>query len=173
MFVKKILIAAALLVGCCAAQTATSTVPEPDTIGVYFYLDSASRTLKRLPKEDWKRHRGAGLVSYTDSIKVAGPGSSFHIPAGEKPTFVVSVFKSEDAAEIKLFLFTVKGQEREYQLAKAKGRDVTHNEGVAVNITKFGASSLAVIPESPLEPGEYALPWGSSVFTFSVTASGK
>src|SRR5215469_12784522 len=48
----------ALAFGSCAAQTAIDKSPEPDSIGVFFYLDSSTQTLKRLPQEDFKRHSG-------------------------------------------------------------------------------------------------------------------
>src|SRR5258708_35495922 len=55
----------------CAAQTATDKAPEPDAIGVFFYLDPATQTLKRLPTEEFKRHSG-GFASVTHSVRVSG-----------------------------------------------------------------------------------------------------
>ena len=170
MSVQKLLIILVLSVGVCASQTAPGKAPEPDSIGAYFYYDAASQTLKRLPREDWKRHRGQGFASFSDNIKVSGTESAFRIP-DTKPKFVFQVFKAEDAGKLKLFRFEAKGQEREYQLAKWKGKDSTYNDGVAVNVSKFGTSSFALTPEAPLESGEYALPMGSLVFTFSVINS--
>jgi hypothetical protein len=155
----------------CAAQTATAKPPEPESIGVFFYLDSASQTLKRLPQEDFKRHSG-GFSSVVQSVKVSGGGSSLHIAANDKTTFVFKVFKDEEASGAKLFQFTVKGSEREYDLGKWKRRDYTTNTGLPVDIAKFGESSYKLTPETPLNPGEYALTLGPSVFTFSVSASG-
>jgi hypothetical protein len=42
---------------------------------------------------------------------------------------------------------------------------------IPVNITKFGDSSYKLTAQSPLGPGEYALPSGPKVFTFSVGAN--
>jgi len=172
MFVQKLFVILVLSVGVCIAQTATAKVPEPETIGAYFYLDAASQTLKRLPKEEWKRHRGTGFTTFSDNIKVDGAESPFHI-SDNKPTFVFKVFKDEDAGKTKLFRFEVKGGGREYELAKWKRKDVTYNEGVTLNVSKFGTSSYSMTPESPLEPGEYAIAAGSLVLTFAVGAAGK
>jgi hypothetical protein len=155
-----------------SAQTATDKAPEPESIGVFFYLDSASQTLKRLPKEDFKRHSG-GFASVKTSIQVSGDASSFHFAGSDKTTFVFKVFKDEEAAKAKLFQFNVKGSEREYDLGTWKRRDYTPNEGLSVNVAKFGTSSYKLTPETPLTPGEYALTLGPTVFTFGVSASGK
>jgi hypothetical protein len=151
----------------CAAQTATDKPLEPATIGVFFYLDSSAQTLKRLPQEGFKKHSG-GFGSITQSIRVSGDASSFSFAGNDKTTFVFKVFKDEEASRAKLFQFNVKGSEREYDLGKWKRRDFTPNEGLSVNVAKFGESSFKLTPETPLSPGEYALTLGPTVFTFGV-----
>ena len=151
----------------CAAQTALDKPQEPESIGVFFYLDSSTQTLKRLPQEEFKKHTG-GFGSITESVKVSGDASSFHFAGNEKTTFVFKVFKDEQASGAKLFQFNVKGSEREYELGRWKRRDYTPNVGLSVNIAKFGESSYKLTPETPLSPGEYALTLGPTVFTFGV-----
>jgi hypothetical protein len=172
MSVQKLAIMIALSLSICAAQTATDKPPEPESIGVFFYLDSATQTLKRLPTEEFKKHRG-GFGSITDSVKVSGEASSFRIAANDKTTFIFKVFKDEDAGKAKLFQFTVKGEGREYELGKWKRRDFTPNPGLTLNVAKFGESSYKLSSEVRLDPGEYALTIGSQLFTFGVSASGK
>jgi hypothetical protein len=156
-----------ILSGICAGQSATVKPPEPDAIGVFFYLDPATQMLKRLPNEEFRRHSG-GFASVTTSIKVSREASSFQIQSNPNATFVFKVFKEEAAAGAKLFHFDVKGSEREYELGKWKRRDYTPNPGLPVNVSKFGDSSFKLSSETPLEPGEYALTLGPTVFTFSV-----
>jgi hypothetical protein len=151
----------------CAAQTATDKPLEPSSIGVFFYLDSSTQTLKRLPQEDFKKHSG-GFGSITQSIRVSGEASAFRFAANDKITFVFKVFKDEEASRAKLFQFNVKGSEREYDLGKWKRRDYTPNVGLSVDVAKFGESSFKLTPETPLSPGEYALTLGPTVFTFAV-----
>ena len=156
-----------ILSGICAGQNAFGKAPEPDAIGVFFYLDPATQTLKRLPNEEFRRHSG-GFASLTTSIKVSGEASPLQIQSNPSITFVFKVFKEEAAAGAKLFRFEVKGSEREYELGKWKRRDYTPNPGVPVNISRLGDSSFTLSPATPLEPGEYALTLGPTVFTFSV-----
>ena len=156
-----------ILSAICAGQSTMGKSPEPDAIGVFFYLDPATQMLKRLPNEEFRRHSG-GFASLTTSIKVAGEASQLQIQSNPNITFVFKVFKEEAAAGAKLFRFDVKGSEREYELGKWKRRDYTPNPGVPVNISKFGDSSFKLSAETPLERGEYALTLGPTVFTFSV-----
>jgi hypothetical protein len=155
--------------------------PEPESIGVIYYVDSATQTLKRLPKEDYKKHRG-GSFTITDNVVVSGAASTFHIAAGDKVSFVFKVFKDEEAGGVLLFRFTTDGKKREYELGKSHRRDFTPNRGIATNVSKIGDSSYKLVPEVPLGPGEYALTCcstptsnspSSGVFTFSVGASGR
>lgn len=151
----------------CAAQTVTNKPLEPESIGTFYYLDSSTQTLKRLPQEEFKRHSG-GFASLTQSVRVAGEASSLRITANDKTAFVFKVFKDEQAAGAKLFQFNVKGSEREYDLGKWKRKDYTPNAGLSVNVAKFGESSYKLTPETPLSPGEYALTLGPTVYTFGV-----
>jgi hypothetical protein len=175
MLIKNWAILIVLSLSTCAAQTATDKTPEPESIGVFFYLDSSTQTLKRLPKEDWKRHSKAGWSSVATDLKLDGTSSSFRIPAGAKDIFIFRA--SEDSAEkAKLYRFTVKGDRREFEQGKWKRRDYKPNPGEPVDISKFGESSYKIVPEAPLEPGEYALFTGDTaavVFTFGVDASGR
>ncbi|HJT68916.1 MAG TPA: hypothetical protein VJ731_01880 [Terriglobales bacterium] len=154
----------------CSAQTVPEKAPEPNAIGVFFYLDSASSTLKRLPQEEFRRHTSTGFSSVTQSVMVSGEGSSLHV-ADTQPTFVFQVFKEEEASRAKLFQFNVKGSDREYDLSKWHHKETTTNTGLPLNVARYGQSSFKLTPESPLAPGEYALTLGPTVFTFSV--SGK
>ena len=151
----------------CAAQTAADKPVEPESIGAFYYLDSASQTLKRLPQEEFKKHTG-GFGKIVTSVKVAGEASSFHIAATDKATFVFKVFKDEQAAGAKLYQFEIKGAERSYDLGKWSHRDYTPNTGLQVDVAKFGESSYKVTASTPLGPGEYALTLGSTLYTFGI-----
>jgi hypothetical protein len=175
MTIREWAIVIVLSLSTCAAQTPTSKPAEPESIGVFFYLDPATQTLQRLPKEDWKRHSKQGWTTITTDMKLEGTSSSFHISSGDKAAFIFRA--SEDSAEkAKLYRFEIKGGQREYVQGKLKKRDFIPNPGVGVEITKFGESSYKIVPEARLEPGEYALFTGDTegvVFTFGVSASGR
>ncbi len=172
MFLLRLTVASALFLSfaVCAAQTAATKPAEPELVGVFYYLDSASQTLKRLPTEDFKSHIGTGWTTVTVNVRVAGEASSFHIAAGDSVAFVL---KDEGASKTELHKFTVTDGRREYELGKRKGRDFTANPGLAINIVKYGEASYKVVPEAPLAAGEYALTMGPKVYTFSVTSAGK
>lgn len=171
MFALKRLVVIALLLSVCAAQTETGKLPEPESIGVIFYFESGTQALKRLPKEDYKTHRGGGW-SITDNVKVAGAASSFQVANNEKLTFVFKA-SGESAEKAKLFRFTVKKTEREYEVGKWKRRDFTPNEGLSYTLAKFGDSSYKLIPDEALAPGEYALVLPTGLFTFGVSAPSR
>jgi hypothetical protein len=153
----------------CMAQTEASKPSEPEALGVFFYVDSTTQTLKELPKEDYKKHRGSGWATITDNVKVAGAGSSFHITSNDKITFVIRT-SQELAQKAKLFQFTVKDGNREYQLGKWHRRDFQENPGLPLTAAQFGNASFKVTSQSSLEPGEYALTTGFAVYTFTVSA---
>lgn len=155
----------------CSAQTATDKQMEPDSIGVFYYVDSSTNTLKRLPQEEFKRHTG-GFGSITQSIRVSGGTSTFHVAGSDQTAFLFKVFKDEEASRAKLFQFNVKSSEREYPLGTWKHRDFTPNVGLPINVSKFGRTSFKLSPANPLSPGEYALTLGPTVYTFGVNASG-
>ncbi len=156
------MISFSLVIG--SAQTASDKPPEPESIAVFYYLDSPSQTLKRLPQEEFKKHTG-GFGRAITSVKVAGEASSFHIAASDKATFVFKVFKDEQAAGARLYQFEVKGPERAYDLGKWSHRDYTPNTGLPVDVAKFGESSYKATPSTPLSPGEYALTLGPTLYT--------
>lgn len=159
------MIALSLIVG--AAQTVINKPIEPESIGAFYYLDSTTQTLKRLPQEEFNKHSG-GFAHVVQSVRVSGEASSLHIAANDKTTFLFKVFKDEQAAGARLFQFNVKGSEREYDMGKWKRKDYTPNVGLSVNVAKFGESSYKLTPETPLSPGEYALTLGPTVYTFGV-----
>src|ERR1022692_2814473 len=113
-------LSALLLLAC--ATVGQGKPPEPESIGVIYYLELATESLKRLPTEDYKKHRG-GTFTITDNVVVHGQSSSFHIPSGGKAVFVFKVFKEEQAGGVLLFRFTAEGKNRGYELGKWHRRD--------------------------------------------------
>lgn len=171
MFLQRlpILVACALSMG--MAQT-DSRPAEPESIGVFFYLEPATQTLQELPKEDHSKHRGTGWATVTDNVKVSGASSPFHIAGKDKATFVFKA-TGETAQRARLYRFTVKESRREYEIGKWKRRDFQANEGIPLTLAQFGSASYKVTTESPLDPGEYALTLGYAIYSFGVSAPAK
>src|SRR5690348_15498198 len=83
--IRKAVELAAVLTVCLtigAAQTGIDKPIEPESIGVFYYLDSSTQTLKRLPQEDFRRH-SSGFSSVTTSIRVSGESSSLRVAKGD------------------------------------------------------------------------------------------
>src|ERR1035438_4429686 len=175
MFIQKWAVLIALSFGTCAAQTATNKPPEPELIGVFFYLDSATQTLKPLPREEYKTHSG-GFTTITQEVKLDGTASSFHISSNDKVAFVFRA-SEESAEKAKLYRCSINGGRREVVLGKLHRADFKPNPGLPVDITKFGESSYKIVPQAPLDPGEYALLTGVTqtpvMFTLGVSPSGR
>ena len=169
MSLHKWLAVLACSISLCVAQTDTNKPSEPEAIGVFFYLEPATQALKELPREEYQRHRGAGWSTVTDSVKVSGPASTFHITNNDKATFVFKA-TGEAAQKAQLHPFTVKDGWRDYEIGKWKRRDFLPNRGLPLTLAQFGSSSYKVTTQTQLEPGEYALTMGPSVYTFSVSA---
>jgi hypothetical protein len=171
MFTKALTAAIAagvLSTGLGAGQTATKP-PEPTEIGVFYYHDPDTQTLKPLPNERAKKQH-SGAFTDTVSVVVSGGHSPFSIAASNRGAFA---FKAGSPEAVKLFLFDVKDNQRKYWLGKRKGNTTDTNDGVPVEIVKLGESSYQVVPKSPLAPGEYAITVGPRLYTFGVVSSKK
>lgn len=169
MSLTKLFMVLAVSVGICAGQATSDKPPkppEPEAIGVYYYLDPSSQTLKRLPEEQWKRHN-QGARTVTQDIEIFGMVSSFHI-SEDKPVFVFKAADDKDAPNVSLFQCTIKGKNRAYEVGRWKGRDFTPSHGVVVTVAKFGDSSYKLTSDSPLSAGEYVIAKGQKVYTFSI-----
>jgi hypothetical protein len=160
-------------VGNCAGQITRSNPGEPPLVGVFFYLDQATQELKALPAEHSKT-TVEGLRR--NFIEVSGTHSPFRIATNDKTEFI---FKIEHPEYARLFKFTAKKDYRHFEFMKSTFRTKDPDASINVNITKFGESSYKLIPQTPLERGEYGLLISSwreyvpTIFTFSVGASGN
>jgi len=150
------------------SKPASAAPLDAPTIGVVYFLDSSTQTLKALPDEPWtaRRRDEAG------TIEVSGERSYLRIKS-DKPEFVFKIGNPEHA---KLYALNRdfskkdkdKGQ-RWFSLVHKVGKAREVSPGIPVEIKKFGESSYRLIPEPTLRPGEYAvLLSGSKVFTFGI-----
>jgi hypothetical protein len=93
--------------------------------------------LKRLPKEDFEKHtKAVPFGSITNTVRVAGEQSPFHINATDPATFLFKVFKDEDAGGARLYQVTVKAAQREFETGKWKRSDFKPNSGLSVIVSK-------------------------------------
>lgn len=169
---RKWLICIALSLSICAAQTAANNAPDPESFGVYFYLDPSTHTLKELPREDFKKHNNASFFTHGTEVKLEGAASSFRI-AEERPTFIFRQLPGESVAHYKLMQCAIHKDERRYQIGKWKGSTYEPLRSVITTISRYGRSSYKLTPDGPLMPGEYALLTRDKIFSFGIDASVK
>jgi len=162
----------------CAAQSAGSKSLEVQSIGVVYFLDSSSQTMKPLPEEMFKighssvfktAYAGAAMIASDD---VSGGRSSFRLSTG-KPEFVFRFGTPENA---KLYVSTQNKNQRRFAAVRVnKDNSVAILPGIPVEITQFGESSYKMVPQSSLSPGEYSIILAGSaqaksrtLFTFGI-----
>lgn len=156
------------------AQSGAIPPPEPEAIGIVYYLDSTAQKLVPLPIEQYKavgHAKGLGFGGATGVLVLEGPAAAVRIPSADGLAMVVRVSNPELA---KLYLFTRKKKTREVELARVgfAGTSQKISHGLALVVTKYGESSFKLTPESRLDPGEYAIDMpGGKIFTFGIDAS--
>jgi hypothetical protein len=156
-----------LSLGTCGAQSAAGKPVEPAAIGEAFHLDSSGQALTPLPEEQWKAKGKAGWTSSTGILQISGERSLFRMKAQDNEEFI---FKTEHPESIRLYPFTTRKNQRQYEVVKLKGmgRERETRLGTPVEITKFGESSYKLVPKSPLAPAEYAIDIAGRLFTFGI-----
>ena len=166
MIIRRLGLLVVLSLSSCEAQSASSKPLEPTSIGVVFFLNSSSQTLKPLQDEAWKA-QGNGFFTATGSIQVSGESSSVRIAASDKTEFVFNIEHPQNA---RLYRFTQKKHQRYFEIVKIShgGRTRENLPGIPVDITKFGESSYRLVPQSPLSPGEYVILTGPKIFSFGI-----
>lgn len=169
---QKWVILIALSLGFCAAQTSANKAPEPEPMGVLFYLDPSTQILKELPRADSTNHRRLGLTGDAQMVVLKGAASSFRIVEG-RPTFIFQPLLEERAHHYILMPCTIHKDKREYQTGKWERGTLKPMRSIDVTISKYGESSYKLTPDRPLMPGEYALQTKDKIFSFGIEAPGK
>ncbi len=144
---------------------------DPEVMSVVYQLESPGQPLKTLPQERGKivtHHKGFGGA--TGSIQIPGAASTYHLKAGQELVFVV---KTTNPESFKLYLFEVKGKNREALISSAKagffGGVSSQNVGqqVTVDVSKYGEMSYKLSVKN-IKPGEYGFVNDWNVFHFAV-----
>jgi hypothetical protein len=164
---------AVVLFGLCAgtlfAQTTASKPVEPTVIGQVYLLDSTNQTLQKLPQEQWKAIGKAGWGGAWVLLQVEGTASSFRVKGGDKAEFVFTV---QNAEQVRVYAAVIKGKNRQAELVQIKNgfahQQRTQSQGISVVVTKYGESSFKLVPERPLDPGEYFIDVAGKLYTFGV-----
>lgn len=153
------------------ATSQSQALPEPETIGAFYFLDSSKNTLTRLDKQI-ATSRKRGMVKEEVLVEITGEKASLRLKSGEGIEFVSSLPNGIDPNKYQLISLTVRKGKREAVLAQSTFAGNKSNPVfLPYNVTKYG-NAYKFTPSSALPPGEYAFSPNDSydVFCFGVEA---
>jgi hypothetical protein len=149
-------------------------LPEPESIGVFYFLDSINNSLSPMERQVAVSKK-RGMIKEQALVQVTGEKSTFRLNSDQKMEFVVNLPNGIDPNNYHLYLFSVKQGKRELILAESTMTGYKSNfVQVPCNITKFGAA-YKYSPSQALTAGEYGFfPKGSNdAFCFGIDAAKK
>jgi hypothetical protein len=129
-------------------------LPEPESIGVFYYLDAVNESLLPLDRQVAVGKK-RGLIKEQIVVQLVGEKSSVRLKTNQKMEFVVNLPNGIDPNKYHLYLFDVKKGKREIVLAQSTMTGAKSNfVQVPCNITKFGGA-YKFTPSQTLAAGEY------------------
>jgi len=155
-------------------------MPMPEQIGVIYYFGQAQNVLTPLAKEQAtvkSKARTLGFGGQDSWVELKGQNSSVRLIAGVTHEFVL---RSVDPTRFKLYQFEVNVKEKRRKLLlfqsgvmNAKGEGKLQQSEIPLTISECGQSCFKLVPNIPLEEGEYALSPSDSndTFSFSVVSA--
>ena len=162
-----------LLVGLfCAAPASAQAQPQPEELGVIYYMSPVQKGLVPLVKETIvvkSSQRFLGYAGSTTRAEVRGEQSSLQLPAGQVHEFFV---RGINPTEVNLFRFEVKDDRREVRISSSgalglRGKSELDKSEVPISVTECGGFCYRFVPNDALGLGEYGFSRGSMDETFS------
>jgi len=144
------------------AKSQEKKLPEPESIGVFYFLDSVNDSLMPMERQVAVM-KTRGMIKTQVLVQLTGEKSPFRLKTDQKVEFVVNLPNGVDPNKYHLYLFSVKKGKRELILAQSTMTGAKSNfVQVPFNVTKFGGS-YKYTPSQALSPGEYGFfPMGSN-----------
>lgn len=137
-----------------AAISQERKLPEPESIGVFYFLDSVNDSLLPLERQV-AVGKSRGLIKTKVVVQLKGEKSAVRLKINQKAEFVVNLPNGVDPNKYHLYLFDVTKGKRELVLAQSTMTGAKSNfVQVPCNITKFGAA-YKFTPSQSLSAGEY------------------
>jgi len=150
-----------------ASGSNTRAVREPEYLGNFFSLDSATGTLSPLERQTPMHKIKVKAMGYGGGegyFEVQGETSPIRFKEGQNIEFVVLVATQQSDPQEIIKLFSWRGEKgvRRLTIDKAgsmglSSKFLLNQSQVALNATKYGKSSFKVAPTEVLPPGEYTL----------------
>jgi hypothetical protein len=168
------------------AQDAKPAVEEPQYVGRFAEIGPDGKLIDLEQQKvtlESKAHNHFIGVSVTGEAVVPNAKSPVRIPAGAH--FVVRISPGSENIDPSTYLslrpFIVKKDSRQILMNQAKAgvfqgakSSQAADTSIAVTFKKYGASSLEIVPNAPLAPGEYVLAvqnGSGGVYCFGVDAN--
>ncbi|MGI8469240.1 MAG: hypothetical protein ACR2N3_12390 [Pyrinomonadaceae bacterium] len=165
------------LLSCMVAAQEARKAPEPEYLGQPYYLDSASEALVALDRQMAVTKTSLKALGYggaTVAYEIKGRKSPIRLKSDQKIEFIVRVASLQADPSSVIQLVSLKAEKDKRKLVTGKvtplglgGSTTDPNAGaMQFNASKYGESSLKIVPAQALVPGEYALkaPGASDVF---------
>jgi hypothetical protein len=166
---RKIILSLILSTGCLLlkAQVAADSIPEPEFINQVFVLgkDYKLRDLEKKDAEVVNKSKVAGMGGGKQVYQLEGGKSAVILPADNK-MFVIGTsggggFGMDPSSQFSLYKFESKKNKREstvmeYGGMMNKGKTKDNPNEIRLNFKKLKEGVFGMIPEKPLEKGEYA-----------------
>ena len=142
-------------------------VPQPDFANVPAYYIEGTNELHNLAKEN---------ITYATKLKkvvyeLQGTASKVRIKQTSNYNFIVKSFEGVDpSAIIQLKTVTVTKKNRQATMGQAQGytKASLSVDAIPYNLRKLNNNVYQIVPESPLEPGEYIFEAIGIVYSFGI-----
>src|SRR5690242_617997 len=93
-------------------------VPEPESISVFYFLDSINNSLSPMERQVAVSKK-RGMIKEQAVVQLTGEKSTFRLKTDQKMEFVVNLPNGVDPNNYHLYLFSVKQGKRELILAES------------------------------------------------------
>jgi hypothetical protein len=158
------------------ARAQENKVPEPETIGVMYWLDQVNDALVPLDREITSIKAAPGFFKAKAKLRVNGARARLRLN-DPKPEFIIQLANGVDPNKIKLYLLSVEGGKRTTVVATATAFSGVKSQlqTLSFDVTKYGQNSYKLTPAQALVPGEYVFNATDSndAFCFGIDASSK
>jgi hypothetical protein len=157
-----------------SGEPESKQVNEPEYLGAFFLLDPATGGLTPLERQTGEQNakvKGMGFGGAEFSMEIRGEKSPLRFKEGQKIEFVVLVSSHQIDPQqvVQLIALESKKGMRKLLVLKAglsMGKSLGSEGSVPFLASKYGKSSLKIVPSQDLFPGEYS-------FSISGSPSGQ
>lgn len=144
-------------------------VPQPDFVNTPAYYIEGSSELHNLAKETMSMVGKPGKALY----EFAGPASKVRINSADDYVLIIMAGDVDPSTMMQLQKAKItKKNNRQIMMAQIKGFMTAKVEpapdALSYNLKKLDTNIYRIVPDSKLEPGEYIITIGATMFSFAI-----